>query len=123
MDYEFQQDVTGHVIARFSMDHEAIGYWLNEEIKGDLCQLEQIQAGYHSIKGSGRQWKKIGREYTLFMDDEEIMIRANQLHFQTEDLEEGMCYYDSESIAFCGLDDFINMLENYRNFFLSNSIK
>lgn len=61
--------------------------------------------------------KKIGREYTLFMDDEEIMIRANQLHFQTEDLEEGMCYYDSESIAFCGLDDFINMLENYRNFF------
>ena len=36
MDYEFQQNVTGNVIARFSMDHEAIGYWLNEEINGDL---------------------------------------------------------------------------------------
>lgn len=66
--------------------------------------------------------EKIGREFTLFMDDKEIMIRANQLHFQTEDLEEGMCYYDNESIAFCGLDDFIKMLENYRNFILLNII-
>lgn len=28
MDYEFQRDLTGGILARFSMDHEAIGYWL-----------------------------------------------------------------------------------------------
>ncbi len=30
MDYEFQRDLTGGILARFSMDHEAIGYWLND---------------------------------------------------------------------------------------------
>lgn len=34
------------------------------------------------------------------MNDKEIMIQANQLHFETEDLKEGMCYYDHESNAF-----------------------
>lgn len=28
MDYEFQRDLTGGILARFSMDHEAIGDWL-----------------------------------------------------------------------------------------------
>ncbi|MDD9834033.1 UPF0231 family protein, partial [Escherichia coli] len=36
MDYEFQRDLTGGILARFSMDHEAIGYWLNDEIQGDI---------------------------------------------------------------------------------------
>lgn len=66
--------------------------------------------------------KKIGCEYILFIDVNEVMITANQLHFQTADLEEGMCYYDNENIAFCGLNNFIQMLENYRSFILSNSI-
>lgn len=33
MDYEFILDITGQVVARFSMEHEAVGHWLNEEVK------------------------------------------------------------------------------------------
>ena len=36
MDYEFLRDVTGQVIVRFSMGHEAMGHWINEELNGDL---------------------------------------------------------------------------------------
>lgn len=120
MDYQFFQDITGEISAKFSMDHEAIGYWLNEEVKGDLSLLEDIENSYESVKGSEKQWELIGHEYTLFLDEEEVMIKANQLAFETEGLEEGMSYYDNESVAFCGIDDFLSMLNEYRRFFLEN---
>ncbi|OKP04197.1 YacL family protein [Xenorhabdus eapokensis] len=118
MEYEFMQDVTGQVTTSFSMDHEAIGYWLNEEVKGDLRVLDKIIVALQKIKGSERQWQLAGHEYTLLMSEDEIMIRANQLQFDTEVIEEGMSYYDNESLAFCGTDDFINMLADYRGFIL-----
>ncbi len=120
MDYQFFQDITGKVSAKFSMDHEAVGYWLNEEVKGDLGLLENIESNYESLKGSEKQWELIGHEYTLVLDDEEVMIRANQLTFETDGLEEGMSYYDNESIAFCGIDDFLSMISEYRIFVLEN---
>ncbi|CDL83704.1 YacL family protein [Xenorhabdus szentirmaii] len=123
MEYEFMQDVTGQVTTSFSMDHEAIGHWLNEEIKSDLSKLDQIVSALEKLKGSERQWQLIGHEYTLFMSEDEIMIRANQLQFDTEMIEEGMSYYDNESLAFCGTDDFINMLTDYRCFVLQKNKK
>ncbi len=38
-------------------------------------------------------------------------------------LEEGMSYYDNESIAFCGIDDFLLMLKDYRVFVIENGKK
>ncbi len=116
MEYEFIQDITGQVTTSFSMDHEAIGHWLNEEVKEDLSILDKITLALQEIKGSERQWQLSGHEYTLLMDENEIMIRANQLQFDTEVMEDGMSYYDNESLAFCGTDDFIDMLANYREF-------
>ncbi|KLU16422.1 MULTISPECIES: YacL family protein [Xenorhabdus] len=118
MEYEFMQDIAGQVTTSFSMDHEAIGHWLNEEVKGDLRVLDKIIVALQEIKGSERQWQLAGHEYTLLMSEDEIMIRANQLQFDTEVIEEGMSYYDNESLAFCGTDDFIKMLGDYREFIL-----
>lgn len=120
MDYQFFQDRTGAISAKFSMDHEAIGYWLNEEVKNDLSLLDTIEENYEKIKGSENQWELIGHEYTLLLDDEEVMIKANQLSFETDGLEEGMSYYDNESVAFCGIDDFLLMLKDYRVFVIEN---
>ncbi|AOM41060.1 YacL family protein [Xenorhabdus hominickii] len=122
MEYQFMQDVTGQVTTSFSMDHEAIGHWLNEEVKGDLSVLDKITVALKDIKGSERQWQLVGHEYTLLMTEEEIMIRANQLQFDTEEIiEEGMSYYDNESLAFCGTDDFIAMLADYKEFVLQKN--
>ena len=120
MDYEFQRDLTGGILARFFFFFEAIGYWLNDEIQGDISLIDQILTEMDEVKGSEKQWQLIGKEYSLSIDDEEIMVRANTLHFETDDLEEGMSYYDNESIAFCGLDDFATMLQKYRLFILEN---
>ncbi len=36
---------------------------------------------------------------TLWMDGEEVMVRANQLEFAGDEMEEGMNYYDEELVA------------------------
>lgn len=51
------------------------------------------------------------------MDGEEVMIRANQLEFEGDEMEEGMNYYD-ESLSFCGVEDFLLVLKAYRSFML-----
>ncbi|VEA67667.1 Uncharacterised protein family (UPF0231) [Serratia plymuthica] len=118
MDYEFLRDVTGQVVVRFSMGHEAIGHWINEELKGDFNLLDRIEAGAAEVKGSERQWQLEGHEYTLLMDGEEVMIRANLLAFEGDEMEEGMNYYDEESLSFCGVEDFLAVLKAYRSFML-----
>jgi len=116
MEYEFLRDLTGQVKVRMSMDHEAVGHWFNEEVKENLALLDEVEAAMRGIKVSERQWQRIGHEYTLWMDDEEIMIRANHLALEDDGLEEGMNYYDEESLSFCGVEDFLAVMNAYRQF-------
>lgn len=117
MEYEFLRDVTGIVKVRMSMDHEAVGHWFNEEVKENLALLDEVEQAAQTVKGCERQWQRAGHEYTLWFDGEEVMIRANQLEFSGEEMEEGMNYYDEESLAFCGLEDFLAVVKAYRDFF------
>ena len=102
MDYEFLRDITGVVKVRMSMDHEAIGHWFNEEVKGNLALLDEVEQAARTVKGSERSWQRAGHEYTLWLDGEEVMIRANQLEFSGDEIEEGMSYYDEE-VSLCAV--------------------
>jgi uncharacterized protein YacL (UPF0231 family) len=44
------------------------------------------------------------------------MIRANQLALEDDGMEEGMNYYDEESLSFCGVEDFLAVIAAYRAF-------
>ena len=116
MEYEFLRDLTGNVRVRMSMDHEAVGHWFNEEVSSDPTLMDRVEAAVHDVKGTERQWQCIGHEYTLWMDDEEVMIRANQLSLDGDEMEEGMRYYDEESLSFCGVEDFLALIAAYRRF-------
>jgi len=116
MEYEFLRDVTGQVKVRMSMGHEAVGHWFNEEVKGDMALLDEVEAAMEQVKGSEREWQRQGHEYTLSLNGEDVMIRANQLAFDTDELEEGMSYYDEESLSFCGMEDFLAVIAAYRAF-------
>ncbi|CCG88228.1 protein YacL [Erwinia piriflorinigrans] len=118
MEYEFLTDVTGVVKVRMSMGHEAIGHWFNDEVNGDTGLLAEVEAAIAQVKGSERQWQRVGREYTLLLDEEQVMIRANQLGFEGDEMEEGMNYYDEESLSFCGVEDFLMVIAAYRAFLL-----
>ncbi|MXS46428.1 UPF0231 family protein [Escherichia coli] len=106
MDYEFLRDITGVVKVRMSMGHEVVGHWFNEEVKENLALLDEVEQAAHALKGSERSW----------MDGEEVMVRANQLEFAGDEMEEGMNYYDEESLSLCGVEDFLQVVAAYRNF-------
>jgi uncharacterized protein YacL (UPF0231 family) len=116
MEYEFLRDLTGQVKVRMSMDHEAVGHWFNEEVKDNLPLLDEVEAAAQQVKGTINQWQRVGHEYTLWLDEEEVMIRANQLALEDDGMEEGMTYYDEESLSFCGVEDFLAVIAAYRQF-------
>lgn len=79
------------------------------------CWTKSSQAA-RTVKGSERSWQRVGHEYTLWLDGEEVMIRANQLDFSGDEIEEGMSYYDEESLSLCGVEDFLQVVNAYRKF-------
>ncbi len=83
---------------RMSMGHEVVGHWFNEEVKEKpSALLDEVEQAAHALKGSERSPQRAGHEYTLWMDGEEVMVRANQPEFAGDEMEEGMNYYDEES--------------------------
>ncbi|MBS2139657.1 YacL family protein, partial [Escherichia coli] len=67
-------------------------------------------------EGGGGGGERAGEENTRWMDGEEVMVRANQLEFAGDEMEEGMNYYDEESLSLCGVEDFLQVVAAYRNF-------
>jgi len=119
MEYEFRRNtLTGTVLATFSMDHEALGFWFAEEIGEDtdkyveICQvIAQLQSSRLS------QWRWIGKALSLELDGEQARVFANELENGEElEFEESMSLYDGESEAFCGLEDFHDALVKWREF-------
>ncbi|MGS0674407.1 YacL family protein [Shewanella sp. 0m-4] len=119
MEYEFLRNtITDTVFARFSMDHEAVGFWLSEELADnrplyvEICQqIERLQ------NGQGNEWRLLGKALSLELDTEQARIFANDIEDnEDQELDESMSFYDGESEAFCGLEDFYEVLVSWRHF-------
>ncbi|WGE92335.1 YacL family protein [Actinobacillus genomosp. 1] len=120
MEYQFTHSIHG-VVAKCSMDHEAFARWLNTEITENpkeliniFTEIEKCRAAYPNHYECVFE----GKEYSLFFDCDEVMVKANNLDdaFDEEQMEDGFQFYDQESIAFCGLEDFENFLKAYQKF-------
>lgn len=120
MEYQFTHSVHG-VVAKCSMDHEAFARWLNIELVGNSKELPLILAEIEKCRAAYPNHHECvfeGKEYSLFFDADEVMVKANNLDdaFDEENMEDGFQFYDQESIAFCGLDDFEKFLLAYQKF-------
>lgn len=121
MEYQFTHTMHG-VVAKCSMDHEAFARWINIEIAPNpqnltaiFQEIEHCKKAYPSYYEASFE----GREYTLYVSNEEVVAKANHLEMPFDDLDEigeGLNFYDEESIAFCGLEDFEAFLTAYRRF-------
>lgn len=120
MEYQFTHTMHG-VIAKCSMDHEAFARWLNTEIAENpkdlgliFEEIDRCRAAYPNHYECVFE----GREYSLFFDTDEVMVKANNLDdaFDEENMEDGFQFYDQESISFCGLEDFEVFLKAYQKF-------
>lgn len=118
MDYEFKKntlDGTYHAI--FSMGHEVLGRWIIEEIGKDTEKLDLIMVQLSAMKNSSQEWRLVGEELTLLLQDNEVLVQANCLFSEEEeDFEEDFHFYDEESLSVCGFEDLEQVLEGWRTF-------
>lgn len=121
MEYQFTHTMHG-VVTKCSMDHEAFARWLNTELAANPQDLAKIlQEIDRCRKAFPNYYEAIfeGREYSLYISYDEVVAKANNLEMKFDDLDEigeGLNYYDEESIAFCGLEDFEAFLIAYQRF-------
>lgn len=119
MEYQFTHTMHG-VVAKCSMDHEAFAHWLNVELLNSPKTLQDV---LHEIQKCRKvaNYEAIfeGKEYTLYLSAEEVMAKANSLEMafdEPDEMEDGFHFYNEESIAFCGLEDFESFLQAYQRF-------
>ena len=80
------------------MEHIALANWFNTEVRSNPSAILTALSVAQSLI-ENQEKILIGAEYTLFLDADEVMVRANNL-----------------AIAFCGTQDFIHFLEAYVDF-------
>lgn len=115
MDFQFTH-YQGNVSVKCSMEHIALANWFNTEVRSNPKAILTALSTAQSLS-ENQENILIGAEYTLFLDADEVMVRANNLAIETDEiLEDDFHYYDEESIAFCGTQDFIHFLESYVDF-------
>lgn len=119
MEFEFiRNTLMGEYYVKSSMGHEIVGRWLQEEIGKDwdkIAQVEQLtdQARLEPQK----EHLLLGTEISVNIQGDEVIVQENVLaHGDEMDADSEFDFYDSESTASCGLEDFEIMLEQWKEF-------
>lgn len=119
MDYEFRRNTFDNTLhAHFSMGHEALGRWLQDELGISHQDIDEVLLNLRRVVAQGGQWRREGRVFFLHVTQEEALIQANVL---SEEIEEDMPEkdfhaYDEESFCICGPEDLLSVLEGWQDF-------
>ena len=120
MDFVFRKNIDGQPTAKFSMEHEAIGRWLTEEISNNKSKIMKILTLIEQFEQGSIAFKEIiGTEFQLSISHIGVEIKAlnleadymdnfnnNEFSGNDDDRSEDAELYDKESYAECGLLDF-----------------
>ncbi len=100
------------------MGYEAFAHWFNIEMPLQASFVERIKTALNQhIKTCYSETSFIGREYSLFLKNDEVIVKANALFdIQEEIFEQDLYFYQDENIACCGLEDFCHLFQNYIEF-------
>ena len=121
VDYEFKFDGQGRPLAKFSMEHEAIGCWLTDE-SNTLERIDRLLLIVDKLEKREIYQKLIvGGDYELQLFSTEVEFSL--LNEDSNDdfyLEEELSLYEGRCFAGCGLLDFKQALESWRAFIDKN---
>lgn len=119
MEYEFlRNSMTGTFLARFSMEHAIMGLWFSEELADDKAFYVEIGQTIAQLQANQITNKVfVGTSLSVELDHEQVRVFANEIDMEQEiEPDTGLSLYNSESEAFCGLEDFYEVLLSWRHF-------
>ena len=121
MEFEFiRNTLMGEYYVKCSMGHEIVGRWLQEEIGKDPAKLRQVETLIEAAFSSPSQEHSLtGREISILVHGDEVLVQENALaqgYEESIDLGNEFDFYDSESTASCGIEDFVSLIEQWKEF-------
>ncbi|NQZ20975.1 MAG: YacL family protein [Colwellia sp.] len=122
MEYEFINDpITRYAKAKFSLEHEVFGPWLEVEVGNNPQKLTSLlnvidKADHYSAQ----EQEIIGSEYTVRIIEKDVSIASNASLNGFDDLPEALSAddieFDEQESASCGLEDFRTLLLSWARF-------
>jgi uncharacterized protein YacL (UPF0231 family) len=118
MNYQFIRDIQGSPIAQFDMGSEAFSGWFSDELGNDQKKIEVILEAIEQLQNKQiKMFVLEGNDINLSLDPYEVEVRSKMLDIDApKELPEGAELYDQESISGCGLEDFIRVLNSWKDF-------
>ncbi len=118
MNYQFIRDLQGSPVAQFDMGSEAFTLWFSEELGSDQSKIAAILTAIEQVQTEQiKEFVLEGMDINLSLDRYEVEVRSKMLDIDAPDeLPEGAELYDQESIAGCGLEDFVRVLNSWKDF-------
>ncbi len=119
MEFEFiRNTLMGEYYVKCSMGHEIVGRWLQEEIGKDSAKIHQVEALIkQSFSSPSQEHSLTGKEISVVIHGDEVLVQENTLaHSYELELESEFDFYDSESTASCGIEDFMTLIEQWKDF-------
>ena len=122
MEYQFIDDpITGAAIARFSLEHEVIGPWLEVEVGTDPEKLAQLLFAMAEIEQEKQLEITItGSEYSVVFNRGDVTVQTNAsmngLEILPDALIEENIDFDQQDTSSCGREDFRELLLSWAKF-------
>ncbi len=123
MEYEFFNDpITGKASAKFSLEQQNIGPWLEIELAKNTQKLTEILTAINKIEqGKSHKEQIIGKEFSLTIESNDVTIQHNSVLNGMMDLSEEALQQDLHedqfnAISQCGLEDFHQLLLSWAKF-------
>jgi len=116
MDFEFTKNtLLGDFRARFTMEHQIIGRLLEDELGKDRTKIDQVVTQLEKAQLFPTKtfvWQ--GTELRVVFYEYEISVLENSTYLDiTDDFDDNLSLYESESSASCGLEDFSLLLNKW----------
>jgi uncharacterized protein YacL (UPF0231 family) len=122
MEYEFINDpITRYAKAKFSLEHEVFGPWLEVEVGNNPQKLTSLLTVIDKAdQYSAQEQEIIGSEYTVRIIEKDVSIAANASLNGFEEIPEALSAddieFDEQESASCGLEDFRTLLLSWAKF-------
>lgn len=122
MEYEFIHDpITGNATAKFSLEHEVIGPWLEVEVGHSAEKITELLTAI-SVVDSGKQTELMitGHEYSVLFTRSDVTVQTNASIDGLEVLPDSLLAenidFDQNDVGSCGIDDFRQLLLSWEKF-------
>lgn len=118
MEYQFVKGLTGECRIKCSMGHEVIGRWLEQEIYTDKVRIASLLVAIEQIKSEDvQEHSLLGKEISIVIRRDEVTVQENALAHEDDTLHDSeFDFYDCESDAGCGFEDFEQLIQSWCEF-------